>query len=414
MGEPAISVEGVGKQYRIRHEATGDYKTLRDALVSVVAHPFRQLRRADEREMFWALQDVSFEVPEGEAVGIIGRNGAGKSTLLKVLSRVTAPTTGRIVSYGRMGSLLEVGTGFHPELTGRENVYLNGAILGLRRREIDERFDSIVEFAEVERFVDTPVKRFSSGMYLRLAFSVAAHLDPDILVVDEVLAVGDAAFQRRCLEKMEDAAGAGRTVLFVSHNMAAITRLCSRAILLDAGTVVADGPATEVAAAYLERSAASAGSRRWTASDAPGSDGFRLLAVEVLGAAGTSQAVVDVADAVDVRVRFAVDVDELAFRIVVLFHTQGVIAFAASEPTERTHRRGEHEATVRVPPHLLAEGEHIVGVSVVTGRGAKVHYARVHDAVAFQVVDEGAGDSARGDYGGNLAGVVRPKLEWRG
>src|SRR5712672_2946617 len=229
----AISVENLGKKYIISHQVREPYTALRD----VIAHKARQLvsrRGAMEadpsREQFWALKDVSFEIEQGDRVGIIGRNGAGKSTLLKILSRITDPTTGRIAITGRVASLLEVGTGFHPELTGRENIFLNGAILGMRRAEIRSKFDEIVAFAEIERFLDTPVKRYSSGMYVRLAFAVAAHLEPEILIVDEVLAVGDAAFQKKCLGKMSDVAREGRTVLFVSHNMAAINQLCETAV----------------------------------------------------------------------------------------------------------------------------------------------------------------------------------------
>jgi len=250
MSDIAIRAEGLGKSYRISHDNSAAYRTLRETLADAVRRPLRGQRRSAQ-ETIWALRDVSFDMRRGEALGIIGRNGAGKSTLLKILSRITRPTEGYADVYGRLGSLLEVGTGFHPELTGRENVFLNGAILGMSRREIQRRFDEIVDFAETERFLDTPVKRYSTGMYMRLAFAVAAHLETDILVVDEVLAVGDTAFQQKCLGKMEDVTGHGRTVLFVSHNMAAITQLCTNALLLDAGEVSAYGPTDHVIAHYL-------------------------------------------------------------------------------------------------------------------------------------------------------------------
>lgn len=240
----AIKVEHLGKRYLLGQRESGQ-RTLRDAL-------FNRTNDNGSRDELWALNDVNFTIDPGEVVGIIGRNGAGKSTLLKVLSRITEPTRGRVEIYGRVGSLLEVGTGFHPELSGRENIFLNGAILGMRRSEIIRRFDEMISFAGVERFVDTPVKRYSSGMFLRLAFAVAAHLDPEILVVDEVLAVGDAAFQQKCLNKMGDVAKAGRTVLFVSHNMPAIKHLCQRAIVLAAGSVAFDGNADEAVGAYLK------------------------------------------------------------------------------------------------------------------------------------------------------------------
>jgi lipopolysaccharide transport system ATP-binding protein len=252
---PAIVVENLGKSYRVSHEQVrGGYKTLRESLTAAAAKPINRLRSfaspnhqpRTSSETFWALNDVNFEVQPGEVVGIIGRNGAGKSTLLKVLSRITKPTTGRVTINGRVGSLLEVGTGFHPELTGCENIFLNGAILGMSRSEIKRKFDEIVDFSGVERFLDMPVKRYSSGMQVRLAFAVAAHLEPEIVVVDEVLAVGDMEFQKKCLGKMEDVARSGRTVLFVSHNMAAVESLCTRGVLLDVGSVVEDGPVNRV------------------------------------------------------------------------------------------------------------------------------------------------------------------------
>ncbi len=260
MSNIAIRVEGLGKMYRIGAAQNG-YRTFRETLTDAFTAPYRRARNllrgqaygaAGLDETIWALKDVSFEVQHGEVVGIIGRNGAGKSTLLKVLSRITEPTEGYADVYGRVGSLLEVGTGFHPELTGRENIYLNGAILGMSRQEIDRKFDEIVDFAGVERFIDTPVKHYSSGMRLRLGFSVAAHLEPEILVVDEVLAVGDAEFQKKCLGKMSDVASEGRTVLFVSHNMAAVSGLCRRAILLDNGAVIMNDSTDRVISAYFK------------------------------------------------------------------------------------------------------------------------------------------------------------------
>jgi lipopolysaccharide transport system ATP-binding protein len=252
MSQPAIRVHELGKKYRIIHETRGRYKTLRETVMAAAAAPVRWMKgeRGTTSEEFWALKDVSFEVQPGEVVGIIGRNGAGKSTLLKVLSRITKPTKGRIELNGRVGSLLEVGTGFHPELTGRENVYLNGSILGMARREIERKFDEIVAFAEVEKFLDTPVKRYSSGMYVRLAFAVAAHLEPEILIVDEVLAVGDASFQKKCMGKMREVGRSGRTVLFVSHNMAAVTNLCDRGVLLAGGQTSFCGSTADCVATY--------------------------------------------------------------------------------------------------------------------------------------------------------------------
>jgi lipopolysaccharide transport system ATP-binding protein len=244
----AISVRGLGKKYTIAHNSTRS-TSLREAIMQRLRHPFGDGQQ--ERETFWALRDVDFEIRQGEVVGIIGRNGAGKSTLLKLLTRITGPTTGTIDIHGRMASLLEVGTGFHPELTGRENIYLNGSILGMKKAEIDRKFDEIVAFAEIEKFLDTPVKRYSSGMYVRLAFAVAAHLEPEILIVDEVLAVGDSEFQKKCLGKMRDVSrGNGRTILFVSHNMNAVTELCAKAVLLSQGRILLQGPTLDVVQSY--------------------------------------------------------------------------------------------------------------------------------------------------------------------
>ncbi len=259
MTQPIIQVENISKQYRIGARQD-PYGSLRESVMNTLSAPFRRLsgHASPDYDTIWALKDVSFEVQPGEVVGIIGRNGAGKSTLLKILSRITKPTHGRAILRGRVASLLEVGTGFHPELTGRENIYLNGAILGMHRHEIERKFDEIVDFAEIEKFLDTPVKRYSSGMYVRLAFAVAAHLEPEVLVIDEVLAVGDAEFQKKCLGKMGQVAQGGRTVLFVSHNMGAIRGLCSTGLLVDKGQLLMQGPVGQVIHQYLiERAGAS-------------------------------------------------------------------------------------------------------------------------------------------------------------
>jgi lipopolysaccharide transport system ATP-binding protein len=288
---PVIRVEQLGKCYRLNHaqpRGGSSYRSLREDLMAVLRSPLRRCRggRGQDREEFWALKDVSFELESGEALGIIGRNGAGKSTLLKVLSRITKPTTGAVELHGRVGSLLEVGTGFHPELTGRENIYLNGAILGMSRAEISRKFDEIVAFAEVEKFLDTPVKHYSSGMYVRLAFAVAAHLEPEILIVDEVLAVGDVEFQRKCMHKMSDVAGHGRTVLFVSHNMAAVQTLCRRGVLLENGRVKRVGTSRDVVTEYLKAGAAATGTPLSQRRDREGLGRFRFEELSLLDAAG--------------------------------------------------------------------------------------------------------------------------------
>ncbi|MEM9291327.1 MAG: ABC transporter ATP-binding protein [Acidobacteriota bacterium] len=288
----AIAVQGLGKRYRLGERYRSRYRTLGETLTEGVQRLLgigggraRRDRRGEEKkaqpEILWALRDIDFQVQRGEVVGIIGHNGAGKSTLLKILSRITAPTEGQVRLRGNLASLLEVGTGFHPELTGRENIFLNGSILGMRRQKIEEQFDAIVTFAEIADFIDTPVKHYSSGMYVRLAFAVAAHLDPDILVVDEILSVGDAAFQRKCLGKMKDVAGTGRTVIFVSHNMQAVQSLCTRAIQLHHGRLIKDGSPAEVVAHYLAISAETGSRMRWEADEAPGNAELRLLEIAV-------------------------------------------------------------------------------------------------------------------------------------
>ena len=278
MPDAAIRVEGLSKRYRIGEGRS--HKTLREALTGAFRAPFRRANRSGH-ETIWALKDVSFEVAPGEVVGVIGRNGAGKSTLLKILSRITEPTEGRIEIRGRVGSLLEVGTGFHSELTGRENIFLNGAILGMKRVEIERKFDEIVAFAEVEKFIDTPVKHYSSGMYLRLAFAVAAHLEPEILLVDEVLAVGDSEFQKKCLGKMGDVARGGRTVLFVSHNLPAVLSLCGHAHMLEAGRLVQSGPTASVVEGYLRQSISQEAAPLAQRQDRHGTGRVRILSLAV-------------------------------------------------------------------------------------------------------------------------------------
>ncbi|MFN8435245.1 MAG: ABC transporter ATP-binding protein [Anaerolineales bacterium] len=418
----SISIENVHKQYRLG--AIGNRTLYEDinrwwARMRGLPDPLMKIGQADHGNradgLLWALKGVSFDVEEGQALGVIGRNGAGKSTLLKILSKVTAPTSGLIKVQGRIASLLEVGTGFHPELTGRENIYLNGAILGMTRGEIAKKFDEIVSFAEVEKFVDTPVKRYSSGMYVRLAFAVAAHLDPEIMVVDEVLAVGDAAFQRRCLGKMSENASQGRTILFVSHNMAAINRLCTRAVLLDKGQLVADGAATEITAKYLSVAGGESSNRVWDLENAPGTDDLRLLSVQLIGEDGNLVSVVDVHEKLVLRIEYQVNTPGLKFRCTFGFNTQGIYAFAAMEPSEEVRlQRGRYFSSITVPPHLLAEGEYIISVSIFASSGAKIHYVSLRDAIAFQVYDSMTGPSARGDYAQNFAGVVRPLFQWEG
>ena len=412
--KPIIRVENLSKQYLL-NKTNKSPDTLRDSLAEIMRAPFSRLagRESTTTETLWALRDINLEVKPGEIVGIIGRNGAGKSTLLKILSRITEPTTGRIELYGRVGSLLEVGTGFHPELTGRENIFLNSVILGMSRREIKRHFDEIVAFAEIEKFLDTPVKRYSSGMYVRLAFAVAAHMNPEILIVDEVLAVGDLAFQNKCLGKMEDVSLSGRTVLFVSHNMPAVTRLCSKALLLEGGLLVQEGPTADVIRTYVEGAFATGNSREWPLSQAPGSEELKLISVGVNNTDGSSVSSASVEDELQVKLRYFVAVPNLKFRCAVVFFTQGTCAFASLEPVEEVREKpGTYSSVVRIPRNLLAEGEYILNVSIFSSRGVKQHHVQLQNVVAFHVFDPMTGSSARGDYAERLLGVVRPSLEW--
>ncbi|HKG11882.1 MAG TPA: polysaccharide ABC transporter ATP-binding protein [Pyrinomonadaceae bacterium] len=415
----AVRIEGVGKRYKIGALHPG-YATLREMLGDALAAPFRRLRGDDSkrRETIWALRDVNMEVRRGDLVGVIGHNGAGKSTLLKILSRITRPSAGSVEIRGRVGSLLEVGTGFHPDLTGRENIYLNGAILGMRRAEIRKKFDEIVAFSELEKFVETPVKFYSSGMYVRLAFSVAAHLEPEILIMDEVLAVGDAAFQQKCLDKMRDIRMQGRTIFFVSHDLAAVTRLCKRVVLLEGGRVTAEGRPQEVVNCYLNSSWKAGAERAWgEGADAPGGGVARLRRVRVRDARGETASAFDVREAVHVEVTYDVlEEGHALVPVVELFNEEGTEVFtthdAGEEWRRRARARGRYTSAVRVPGNLLAEGSLIAQVSVMSHFPSTILHAREANAVAFQMVDEAGGPSARGDYVGPMPGVVRPLLEW--
>jgi homopolymeric O-antigen transport system ATP-binding protein len=412
----AITADGLAKRYRIG-ELHAAYGTLRES----VTHATRRLLRLEHRahgEYLWALDDVSFRVDEGEVLGVIGRNGAGKSTLLKVLTRITTPTNGRAEIRGRVGSLLEVGTGFHPELTGRENVYLNGSILGMKRRELSRKLPDIIEFAGIEKFMDTPVKRYSSGMYVRLAFSVAAHLEPEVLLVDEVLAVGDAEFQNRCLGRMEDLSRTGRTAVFVSHNMQAVARLCDRAMLLQDGRIVEDGPSAEVVARYLQTVVGTGSERVWSDGEtAPGDDLARLRSVRVVDENGDSTQAVDVRRPVGIEIGFEVLKDgEPLFPKIKLRDGRGEVAFNALDTNERWQQPttpGRYISTAWIPGNLLNEGLLTVDVGICSLGASKLPvHAGASDVVSFHVQDAAEGDSSRGRFGGQLRGAVRPLLEW--
>jgi len=417
---PIVKVENLSKQYRIGVRAES-YPTLRDALAGAARAPLRFLQRngRGRDSTFWALQDVAFEVAPGEVVGIIGRNGAGKSTLLKILSRITEPTTGRIELFGRVASLLEVGTGFHPELTGRENIFLNGAILGMRKAEIERKFDEIVAFAEVEKFIDTPVKHYSSGMYVRLAFAVAAHLEPEILIIDEVLAVGDAAFQAKCFGKMADVAREGRTVLFVSHNLGSVANMCSRAILLVDGRKWREGAASEIVAEYIAIGRETQGERVWPDPEtAPGNEKVRLHAVKI-NSGGQVTADVNIEEEVTVEVDYW-NLKPNA-RLCVSIHLLdrmgiGVLASANIGSANlirddwfgRPHPVGLFRTTCKLPGNFLNDGRYSINAIVLTDVSNVEVFAT--EAVSFTVHETGA---MRKEYGGGWLGVVRPKLAWQ-
>ncbi len=423
MSSIAISLRGIGKQYRIGARQQG-YRTIRESVTRVVTSPFRRVNAGRQRdpgrsskESFWALKDVDFDVRHGEVVGIIGRNGAGKSTLLKILTRITEPTTGFAETRGRVASLLEVGTGFHSELTGRENIFLNGAILGMKRAEIIRNFDEIVAFAEVDTFIDTPVKHYSSGMYMRLAFAVAAHLQPDILLVDEVLAVGDVQFQKKCLAKMEAVGREGRTVMFVSHSMPAVTRLCPRTILLGSGGVQMDGPSHRVAGAYMNSGAGTSAERTWPDRDkAPGNDLIRLRAVRLRGRDGRLVETLDVREPIDLEMEY--DVLQSGYVIIPhfsVYNLDNVELFTVVETDPewmgRPRASGRYVTASRIPGNFLAEGTVLVGAAASTFNPNAMHFW-AKDAVAFCVIDTLEGDSSRGLFRGDIHGVIRPMLNW--
>jgi len=421
MSDIAIQLENLGKCYRIRSPLEQS-RTFGQSLRQFVFSPFdyllTTLRKPTEAELVWALRNVSLDIRRGEVVGVIGRNGAGKSTLLKLLSRITDPSTGQANIYGRVASLLEVGAGFHGELTGRENVHLNGAILGMGRREVKRKFDEIISFAGVERFVDTPVKRYSSGMYLRLAFAVAAYLEPEILLIDEVLAVGDAEFQKRCLGKMEDVSRSGRTVLFVSHQMQNIIRLCDRAILLSHGMLAADGPAETVVAKYLSTELGTTAKREWTnRQTAPGNDFVRVRSVRVVDCNGQTHETFDVRSAIGIEIVFEIFEQRCKFvPMLAVYDDRGTHLFNAldTDPVWHTpQKEGCYTSTAWIPGNLLAEGTMTVTILLSThSSGKAIKQALAREAVAFQVIDPIEGNSARGDYNGPWGGAVRPLLHW--
>jgi lipopolysaccharide transport system ATP-binding protein len=428
MSDVVIKAENLGKKYIIGHNAdNGRYLALRDVIMNSLQSFLtrskdliqgKSIVQGDFVEDVWALKDLSFDILRSEVVGIIGRNGAGKSTLLKVLSRITEPTIGRVTIKGRVASLLEVGTGFHPELTGRENIYLNGAILGMTRAEISRKFDEIVAFAEVEKFLDTPVKRYSSGMYVRLAFAVAAHLEPEILLVDEVLAVGDIEFRKKCLGKMQDVSMGGRTVLFVSHDMGNIANLCSRTIWLDAGTIHAIGDTQEVISRYVSSGPQLGGDISWTdMNTAPGNEKVRLKAVRIKsGNSATSDVMIDK----EVRIEMdywnlqdgAILVSNIHLRdkmnaFVLASHSTPSASLMPDPWADKPRPRGLYRTVCVLPANFLNNDNYSIDVGILNGKLEWQVWEK--NILTFMVHESG---EMKKEYLGSWVGVVRPKLEW--
>ena len=421
----AISVKNLGKRYQIgAAESKFRYNMLRDVIMDTVYAPVRiakalvgRSERRSTQNFVWALDDVSFDLEEGRVLGIVGRNGAGKSTLLKILSRVTEPTVGTVSVRGRVGSLLEVGTGFHPELSGRENIYMNGAILGMKRAEIDKKFDEMVDFSEVGQFIDTPVKRYSSGMYLRLAFAVAAHLEPEILVVDEVLAVGDAEFQRKCLGKMNDVAQQGRTVLFVSHNMSAILRLTQEAIVLKKGQLIKRAPTAEAVDFYLSSGQAESGQRVWEADDVPAaSEPFRPVAIRIKDRSGKVVDTIRSTEPLTVEWEYQVNAPITGLRVGMYLSTmRGEYVFTAFDTDDAqqyeqfgSRQPGRYISRCEIPADFFNEGRYSLGVNA-SSFGVK-RYFMDENALSFNVDISGAPGMQWAEL---RQGPVRPRLDWK-
>ena len=428
----AVQVQNISKIYRIgaRQEV---HENLVQTVIGFVCNPLKNYRRyrslyyfddgeletdSESTDILWAIKDVSFDVKQGEVLGIIGHNGAGKSTLLKILCRITDPTKGRAIVRGRISSLLEVGTGFHQELTGRENVFLNGTILGMSRAEVKEKFDEIVAFSGVEKFIDTPVKRYSSGMTVRLAFSVAAHLEPEILIIDEVLAVGDAEFQKKCLNKMEDVGNEGRTVLFVSHNMPAVGRLCDRVILLKSGQIVEDGPTDEVIGKYLNSDQGTNAMKVWDDPEqAPGKDAVKLRAFRVVNQQDEVTEHFDIRDPICVEMTYDVIRDDVILMPNIFFWKDlEICAFGSidndPEWRERPRPIGTYTSMVEIPGNFLSHGRFFVNIALHTLKPMVVQFYE-QKVVSFHVLDRSGWDTARGIYTGEMGGVVRPYLKWK-
>lgn len=411
-----IKAENVSKLYRLGQVGTGtlshDLKRWW-ALARGKEDPFKKVGVTNERtqqatsEYAWALRDLNFEIKQGDTVGIIGRNGAGKSTLLKIMSRVTSPTEGSIKIKGRIASLLEVGTGFHPELTGRENIYMNGAILGMTKREINRNFDEIVDFAGVAMYIDTPVKRYSSGMYVRLAFAVAAHLEPEILIVDEVLAVGDAEFQKKCLGKMGDVASHGRTIIFVSHNMTAVQSLCKTTLYMKAGTLVEAGPTAKVINSYLNREIKSCSHRQWDAEDAPGNEHVKFLRASIVANISRENEPITVNHEIKVVFQFINYAGNTPINLSLMLNTAGgeCIFNVATNPMHLEVGK-KYTSVLTIPGKLL--NDELYTINLLYVKDTSVILYHINDVLTFEVADV----AREGNWYGKWQGAIRPTLDF--
>lgn len=425
MDKPIIEVINISKKYKIGSEQP--YYALRDVITGLLNTPIdifkskKATKNSLSNNEFWALKDISFNVKQGEIIGIIGANGAGKSTLLKILSRVTPPSSGEILLRGRAASLLEVGTGFHQELTGRENIFLNGSILGMKRWEIKKKFHEIVEFAGIEKFLDTPVKHYSSGMYMRLAFSVAAHLEPEILLIDEVLAVGDVSFQKKSLDKMKDVSTKeGRTVLLVSHNLSAIQRLCQKVILFDHGSVIAEGSPDKVISIYLGPGQSQKAERIWNSKAiAPGDDTIRLKSVRVLDKLNKPISQVDITEPIRIEIQYwNLKNESIPSAGIYLKTPEGLSVLSSfdfhhSKWGNKPRPVGVYKSFCDIPGNFLSEGRCLIN-PVVNSFSGNIGVCNADcEAITFEVVDYGKNSGTRGSYKGFWPGIVRPKLEWQ-
>jgi lipopolysaccharide transport system ATP-binding protein len=407
----AISIENISKKYILSHKKK-KYQNLKESVSGFLGEIFTSKDEEETKEVFWALQNVSFDIEQGDRIGIVGSNGAGKSTLLKILSRITEPTSGQVNVNGRMASLLEVGTGFHPDLTGRENIFLNGAILGMKQQEIKRQFDEIVSFAGIEKFLDTPVKRYSSGMYVRLGFAIAAHLEPEILIVDEVLAVGDSEFQKKCLGKMKDVSSSGRTILFVSHNSTAIQGLCNKAAFLQKGTLVKYGEVGEVLHDYMTSISKFQLQQNWETSDnAPGNDQVRIKNIEVIPEFVNGNKNIDVRTALKINIEFWNMLESAHLNLsIFLYNMTGECVFNVGSQA-KTFSKGLIKGMLEIPSNFLNDGSYYISVMIVKDTADPIYF--MEDAISFDVADWREGTNWYGKWPGAVRPINIPVKTWK-